>query len=41
MGAFFDECLHASAILDARAGIPRDETIQRLRHFRQCVGLSN
>lgn len=41
MEAFFDKCLDATAILDARAGITREETIQRLSHFRKCVGIQD
>lgn len=39
MEAFFQTCLETTAVLDSVAGVPREESIQRLGHFRQCVGI--
>jgi len=39
MEAFFEACLELTAVLDACAGIPSQETVPRLQHFRQCVGI--
>ena len=41
METFFQSCLQTTAALDAVAGISRQESVRRLGHFRQCVGLSN
>ncbi len=41
MEAFFDGCLELTSVLDAKAGIPRQESVRRLQHFRQCVGISD
>ena len=41
METFFQTCLETTAVLDSMAGISRQESLQRLVHFRQSVGLSN
>ena len=41
METFFQTCLETTAVLDSMAGISRQESVQRLVHFRQSVGLSN
>jgi len=40
MEAFFQSCLETTAVLDAVARVPRQESVRRLGHFRQSVGLS-
>ena len=41
MERFFQSCLETTAVLDSLAGVSRQESVRRLGHFRQCVGLSN
>ena len=41
MEAFFQSCLETTAVLDSFAGISREQTVRRLGHFRQSVGLLN